>query len=70
MKKHEFTWTFGSGGYIDVYQNGIACAHFNYDNRLKFNVVWSSAYLNSDQWEQALACVREAKAILKKAKKV
>lgn len=70
MKKHEFTWTFGSGSYIDVLQNGIACAHFNYDNRLKFNIAWSVASLNSDQWEQVLACVREAKAILKKVKKV
>ena len=70
MKKHEFTWTFGSGSYIDVFQNGIACAHFKYGNRLKFDIAWSGAYLNSDQWEQVLACVREAKAILKKVKKV
>ena len=70
MKKHEFTWTFGSGSYIDVYQNGIACAHFNYNNRLKFNIAWSASSLNGDQWEQALACVAEAKVILKKVKKV
>ena len=70
MKKHEFTWTFGPGSYIDVHQNGIACAHLNYDNRLKFNITWSAASLNSDQWEQVLACVREAKAVLKKVKKV
>ena len=70
MKKHEFTWSFGSGSYIDVYQNSIACAHFNYDNRLKITVAWSVVYLNSDQWEQVLVCVREAKVILKKIKKV
>ena len=70
MKKYEFTWSIGSGSYIDVFQNGIACVHFNYNNRLKFNIVWSVTYLNSDQWEQVLVCVREAKAILKKVKKV
>ena len=70
MKKHKFTWTFGSGRYIDVFQNGIACAHFNYDKRLKFDTAWSVTYLNSDQWEQVLVCVREAKAILKKIKRL
>ena len=70
MKKYEFTWSIGSGSYIDVFQNGIACVHFNYNNRLKFNIAWSVTYLNSDQWEQVLVCVREAKAILKKVKKV
>lgn len=70
MKKHEFAWSFGSGRYIDVFKNGIACAHFNYDDRLKVTVAWSIGYLNSDEWEQVLICVREAKAILKKIKKV
>lgn len=70
MGKHAFRWTFGSGNYIDVYKNDIACVHFNYDNRLKVTVAWSASYLNSDEWEQVLTCVKEAKAILKKIRSI
>lgn len=70
MGKHTFRWSFGSGSYIDVYKNDIACAHFNYDNRLKFQVAWSVGYASNDEWKRILDCVKEAKAILKRLRRI
>lgn len=69
MKKCIFSWQFGSGSYIDVYKDKCECAHFNYDDKLRITVAWAG-YLSQDDWERILSCVREAKSILKKVKKV
>lgn len=70
MGKNAFRWEFGTCSFIDIYKNNIVCAHFNYDNRLRIHVSWTTGLLIKDDWEQILACIMEAKAILKKIKRI
>ena len=65
-----FRWEFGTTSFIDIYKDNCACAHFSYDDRLRVHVAWSVGYLSKDEWEQILDCVKEAKVILKKLKRV
>lgn len=67
---NEFKWDLGSGSYIIVYKNDFACAHFSYDDRLKIHVAWTTSHLYQDEWDGVLACVKEAKTILKKLKRI
>lgn len=70
MEKSVFTWQFGTCNFIDVYKNNIVCAHFNYNVRRKIQLAWSTTHLSRDDWEQVLACVKEAKGILKEVKRI
>ena len=67
---NEFKWEFGSGSYIVIYKNDFICAHFNYDARSKIHVAWTTGHLYQDEWDGVLACVKEAKTILKKLKRI
>ena len=70
MEKNVFRWEFGTCSFIDIYKNNSICAHFNYDNKLRMGVSWTTGLLIKDDWEQILTCVMEAKAILKKIKRI
>lgn len=72
MKKHEFTWAFGSGNYIDIKRvnNVASSAHFTYDHHLKTSISWTTESFTPGEWTEILACVREAKDILKKIKRL
>lgn len=67
---NEFGWEFGSASYIDIYKNDLACAHFNYNDKLKVSVAWTTCHLSEYEWDMVLACVKEAKVILKKLKRL
>ena len=66
----KWTWSFGTGSYIDICKDGIACIHFSFDCKLKFRIAWSAGYFSNDDWEHAIKCVKEAKAVLKKIKRI
>jgi len=68
----EFEWTFGSGNYIDVKKvSGISgCAHFSFDDKLRIYVAWTVEPFTEREWDCILACVRQAKMVLKKLKRV
>ena len=67
---NEFKWEFGSAKYIVIYKNDFVCAHFNYNDRLKVSVAWTTGHLDKCDWDMVLACVKEAKTILKKLKRI
>lgn len=70
MVKSKFRWEFGTCSFIVVYKDNYACAHFNYDDRLRVKAAWTTGYLSKDDWAMMLACVKEAKAVLKKLKRI
>ena len=70
MEKSKFTWQFGTCSFIDVYKDSIVHVHFEYNGRRKIKVAWSTTCISKDDWEQILACVKEAKEILKKVNKI
>ena len=68
----EFEWTFGSANYIDVKRiNNVSnCAHFTYDDHLKISVNWTTEPFTEKEWAAILACVKQAKDVLKKMKRL
>lgn len=68
----EFEWTFGSANYIDVKRvnNISSCAHFMYDDKLRIHVAWTVESFTEIEWDHILACVRQAKIVLKKLKRI
>lgn len=70
MKK--FKWTFGSANFIGVKRsNSISmCAYFTYDDKLRIHTAWTTESFAEDEWEQILACIKQAKGILKKMKRI
>ena len=67
---NEVRWEFGTAGYIDVYKDNFACAHFSYNDKLKCSIAWSVGTISQYEWDEILACVKEAKGILKKLKRI
>lgn len=68
----EFEWTFGSANYIDVRRvNNVSnSAHFTYDDHLKISISWTTESFTEREWATILACVKQAKDILKKMKRM
>lgn len=68
----EFEWTFGTLNYIEVKRvSGVgACASFSYDERLRIHLHYTTETLTEREWEHILACVRQAKVVLKKLKRI
>ena len=68
----EFEWTFGTNYFIDVKRvaGTSNCAHFVYDDRLRFHVGWTTEMFTEREWDCILACVKQAKAVLKKLKRI
>ena len=70
MQMNKFRWEFGTCGFIEVYKDNVACAHFTYNDKLKVRASWTTGYLSKHEWDEILACVKEAKALLKKLKRI
>lgn len=68
----EFEWAFGAVNYIDVKRvNNIdSSAHFTYDHHLKISIAWATESFTPREWVAILACVKQAKDILKKIKRL
>lgn len=68
----EFEWTFGTLNYIEVKRvSGVgSCASFSYDEHLRMHLHYTTETLTECEWDLVLACVKEAKAILKKLKRI
>ena len=68
----EFEWAFGSGDYIDVkgVNDTTRSAHFAYDHHLKISIAWTTESFTPGEWTKILACVEQAKDILKKIKRL
>lgn len=68
----EFKWTFGSANFIEVKRiNSISiCAYFTYDDKLRIHIAWTIDSFTEDEWRQILVCVKQAKDILKKMKRI
>lgn len=68
----EFEWTFGTLNYIEVRRvGGVATsASFSYDERLRIHLHYTTETLTECEWDRVLACVKEAKTILKKLKRI
>jgi hypothetical protein len=62
-------WLFSSGGYLKVYK-GHKEAWFNIDDDLKIRVAWTVGEFTPDDWDKILACVKEAKKILRRIKRI
>lgn len=61
-------WLFSSGGYLKVY-DGHKEAWFNiYDLRIK--VAWTEGEFTPADWDKTLTCVKEAKKILRRIKRI
>jgi len=69
---NEFEWTFGTLNYIEVKRVGgfSSCASFSYDEHLRICVRYTTEALTEREWDCILACVRQAKMVLKKLKRV
>lgn len=61
-------WKFDSGSYIRVY-NGIKDAWFKADG-LEIRVAWTEGDFTPTDWNDTLACVKEAKKILKRIRRI
>ena len=61
-------WEFSSGGYLKVY-NGTKQAWFNIDG-LMIRIAWQEGVFTPDDWNETLVCVKEAKAILKRLRRI
>ena len=68
----EFEWVFGSGNYIDIKRvnNVASSAHFTYDHHLKISISWTTESFTPGEWVVILACVKQAKDVLKKIKRL
>ena len=68
----EFEWTFGTNYFIDVKRvtGTCNCAHFVYDDKLRFHIAWTSDSFTEREWELILSCVKQAKSVLKKLKRL
>ena len=68
----DFSWTFGSANYIEVKRINCvsSCANFTYDEHLRIKIAWTVSFFTEGEWEQILACVKQAKNILKKVKRI
>lgn len=68
----EFEWTFGTFSYIEVKRvNSVSsCAHFTYDKHLRISLAWTTETFTEREWYCILACVKQAKAFLKKLKRI
>lgn len=68
----EFEWTFGLPNYIEIKRvNSVSkCACFAYDERLRISIHWTAESLTEREWDCILACVRQAKMVLKKLKRI
>lgn len=62
-------WLFSSGGYIKVY-NDTKEAWFNTDYNQKIKVAWTVGEFTPADWDETLVCVKEAKKILKRIRRV
>ena len=68
----EFEWTFEAMSYIEVksiYNIGRR-VQFKYDEHLRVEMRYTSDTFSEKEWDCILACVKEAKRILKKIKRV
>lgn len=61
-------WLFSSGGYIKVY-NDTKEAWFDVTD-LKIKVAWTVGEFTLTDWDETLACVKEAKKILKRIRRI
>ena len=61
-------WEFSSGGYIKVHGEGKE-AWFNVNN-LKISIAWTVGVFTPADWDETLACVKEAKKILKRIRRI
>lgn len=68
----EFEWAFGSANYIDVKRvnNAASSAHFTYDHHLKISISWTTESFTPGEWDAILACVKQARGVLKKIKRL
>ena len=68
----EFEWTFGTLNYIEVKRaNAVAsCASFSYDKHLRISLRYTTDTFTEKEWDAILACVKQAKAVLKKLKRI
>ena len=68
----EFEWTFGTLNYIEVKRvSGVGtCASFSYDEHLRICLHYTIEPFTEREWDCILACVKQAKAFLKKLKRV
>lgn len=68
----EFEWAFGSANYIDVKRvnNVASSAHFTYDRHLKISISWTTESFTPGEWTVILACVKQARDVLKKIKRL
>lgn len=62
-------WLFSSGGYLKVY-DGPKEAWFNIDYDSKIKVAWTVGEFTPADWDATLACVKEAKKILRRIKRI
>lgn len=69
---NEFEWTFGTLNYIEVKRvSGVSTsASFSYDEHLRMHLHYTTETLTEREWDMILACVREAKMVLKKLKRI
>ena len=68
----EFEWTFGTLNYIEVKRvSGVcSCVSFSYDEHLRIHLHYTTETLTEREWDCIFACVKEAKSILKKLKRI
>ncbi|MBR6136074.1 MAG: hypothetical protein IKQ22_06285 [Clostridia bacterium] len=66
----EFEWEFGTGNFIEVRKDKCVYAFFSYDDKLKIHMAWTTGHLSECEWDIVLACVKEAKTILKRLKRI
>lgn len=62
-------WLFSSGGYIKVYDSTKE-AWFSIDYDQKIKMAWTVGEFTPADWDKTLACVKEARAILKRLKRI
>lgn len=61
-------WEFSSGGYLKVYSDNKE-AWFNIDG-LKIRIAWQKGVFTPADWNKTLVCVKEAKKILKRIRRI
>ncbi|MBR6135045.1 MAG: hypothetical protein IKQ22_00970 [Clostridia bacterium] len=68
----DFEWTFGTLNYIEVKRvSGISSvASFSYDEHLRIRLHYTTETFTEREWDCILACVKQAKAFLKKLKRL
>lgn len=61
-------WLFSSGGYLKVYDSTKEAWFSIYD--LKIKVAWTVGEFTPADWNKTLACVKEAKKILRRIRRI